>query len=169
MCDVVRQDASSRLGRRRVAVVETIAVVAALVICGTADRVAWEAWASAEGAGSAATASMTSTLRLSDATSRRLLRLANEAIARMRAAHDRRIVDAAPVLEILRHNVIAALRGISSTSGEPRDPRKRIRALQAACQGVAPSISTPTKDAGGCPPWLSTRIANRSTIGDCSN
>ena len=157
-----RQAPSSRPIPRRASVVATFAVVAALVIggaCGaggssptnraasTADRVACEAWAKAEGAASAATASMTTTLRLSNATARRVLRLANEAIAKMRAAHDRRIVHAAPVLEIVRHNMTATLRGTSSTSGEPRDLTPRIHAVSAACATVTPSTATPTKSA----------------------
>jgi hypothetical protein len=86
---------------------------------------------------------MTTTLSLPEDTARSVLRSADETIAKLRLASDRRIVSAAPVMEILRHNMIASLHGVSSSAGEPTDPEARVRALRAACVNVAPSTSTP--------------------------
>jgi hypothetical protein len=88
-------------------------------------------------AASAAAESMTTTLSLPDDTARSVLRSADETIAKLRVANDRRIVNAAPVMEIVRHNMIGMLRGMSTTAGEPTDPGARVRALRTACANVA--------------------------------
>jgi hypothetical protein len=100
-------------------------------------------WNKTIAAVSAAAASMTTTLTMPQDAARSVLRSADETIAKLGFAHDHRIADAVPVMEILRHNMIASLRGTSSTAGEPTDVGARVRALQSACANVAPSTSTP--------------------------
>jgi len=142
---------------RRFGIVSTITVVAGLVIGGarggsgsstarqesSTDRDACVSWDTTMAAASSASDSMTITLSLPKDTARSVLRSADETIAKMRLAHDRRIVNAAPVLEILRHNMLATLNGGSSAAGEPTDVEARVRALETACASVAPSTSTP--------------------------
>jgi len=100
------------------------------------DRDACVSWNTTMAAASAAAESMTVTLSLPDDTARSVLRSADETIAKLRLAHDRRIANAAPVMEIVRHNMIASLYGSSSSAGEVTHGTS-ARAFRTACLRVS--------------------------------